>query len=137
MPHLEACGILVPQTGIEPALPAVEAQVLTAGPPGKSRRILKLDFRNPNDDSLSTKTSSKGLTTGEQMALQGFTLRCKSGFLRVYVCFVIHRIILLFTHMNIFSETEQVIQRKKKRETSVSRVEPGLIGRPLAESWEL
>jgi hypothetical protein len=115
----------------------VEAQVLTAGPPGKSRRILKLDFRNPNDDSLSTKTSSKGLTTGEQMALQGFTLRCKSGFLRVYVCFVIHRIILLFTHMNIFSETEQVIQRKKKRETSVSQVEPGLIGRPLAESWEL
>ena len=40
--------------------------------------------------------------------------------------------------MKIFSGIEQVIQRKRKeRETSVSQVEPGLIGRPLAESWEL
>ena len=32
-----ACGILVPQQGIEPASPALEAQVLTAGPPQKSQ----------------------------------------------------------------------------------------------------
>ena len=32
----EACGILVPQPEIEPALPALEGEVLTTGPPGKS-----------------------------------------------------------------------------------------------------
>ena len=32
----DACGILVPRPGIEPALPALEVKVLTAGPPGKS-----------------------------------------------------------------------------------------------------
>ena len=33
----EACGILAPRPGIEPAPPALEGQVLTTGPPGKSR----------------------------------------------------------------------------------------------------
>ena len=32
-----AWGILVPQSGFEPMLPAVEAQALTTGPPGKSQ----------------------------------------------------------------------------------------------------
>ena len=32
----EACGILVPGSGFEPALPALEGRVLTIGPPGKS-----------------------------------------------------------------------------------------------------
>ena len=32
----KACGILAPQPGIEPALPALEGEVLTTGPPGKS-----------------------------------------------------------------------------------------------------
>ena len=31
-----ACGILVPQPGIEPASPALEDRFLTTGPPGKS-----------------------------------------------------------------------------------------------------
>ena len=31
-----ACGILVPQPGIEPASPALEGRFLTTGPPGKS-----------------------------------------------------------------------------------------------------
>ena len=31
-----ACGILVPQPGIEPASPALEGVFLTTGPPGKS-----------------------------------------------------------------------------------------------------
>ena len=30
----EACGILAPQPGIEPAPPALEGEVLTTGPPG-------------------------------------------------------------------------------------------------------
>ena len=34
--HCLACGILVPLPGIEPVLPALGAQVLTAEPPGKS-----------------------------------------------------------------------------------------------------
>ena len=33
----EACGILAPQLGIEPAPPALEGEVLTTRPPGKSR----------------------------------------------------------------------------------------------------
>ena len=32
----EACGILAPQPGIEPAPPALEGEVLTTGLPGKS-----------------------------------------------------------------------------------------------------
>ena len=32
----EACGILAPQPGIEPAPPALEGEVSTTGPPGKS-----------------------------------------------------------------------------------------------------
>ena len=32
----EACGILAPRPGIEPAPPALEGEVLTTGPPGKS-----------------------------------------------------------------------------------------------------
>ena len=33
---LESCGILAPQTGIEPAAPALESEVLITGLPGKS-----------------------------------------------------------------------------------------------------
>ena len=32
----QACGILAPQPGIKPAPPALEGEVLTTGPPGKS-----------------------------------------------------------------------------------------------------
>ena len=32
----EACGILAPWPGIKPAPPALEGEVLTTGPPGKS-----------------------------------------------------------------------------------------------------
>ena len=35
----EACGILAPRPGIEPAPPALEGEVLTTGPPGKSPGI--------------------------------------------------------------------------------------------------
>ena len=37
----EACGIRVPQPGIEPAPPVWEVEVLTTGPPGKSQMSLK------------------------------------------------------------------------------------------------
>ena len=37
----EACGILAPRPGIEPASPALEGRLLTTGPPGKSRDFLK------------------------------------------------------------------------------------------------
>ena len=33
---LEACGILAPQPGIQPAPPALEGKVLTARPPEES-----------------------------------------------------------------------------------------------------
>ena len=33
---LEACGILAPRPGIEPAPSALEGEVITTGPPGKS-----------------------------------------------------------------------------------------------------
>ena len=34
------CGILVPQTGLEPTYPALEGRFLTTGPPGKSQVLL-------------------------------------------------------------------------------------------------
>ena len=36
----EACGILAPRPGIEPALPALEGEVLTTRPPEKSLDLL-------------------------------------------------------------------------------------------------
>ena len=38
----EACGILAPRLGIKPAPPALEGEVLTTGPPGKSPAHLLL-----------------------------------------------------------------------------------------------
>ena len=35
----KARGILAPQPRIEPAPPALESEVLTTGPPGKSQRL--------------------------------------------------------------------------------------------------
>ena len=32
----DACGILTPRAGIKPILPALEEEVLTTGPPGRS-----------------------------------------------------------------------------------------------------
>ena len=37
---LEAHGVLVPQSGIEPVSPALQARFLTAGPPEKSSKML-------------------------------------------------------------------------------------------------
>ena len=38
-----ACGILVPQPGIEPTSPALDGGFFTTGPPGKSQRAYNLD----------------------------------------------------------------------------------------------
>ena len=40
----ESCGILAPQPGIEPTPPALEGEVLTIGPPGKSQTLLNYTF---------------------------------------------------------------------------------------------
>ena len=40
----KACGFLVPQPGIKPVSPSLEAKVLTTGPPGKSLKL----FQNKN-----------------------------------------------------------------------------------------
>ena len=37
----EAHGILIPQPGMEPTSPALESEVLTTGPPGKSHLLFK------------------------------------------------------------------------------------------------
>ena len=37
----EARGILIPQWGMEPTSPALESEVLTTGPPGKSNLFFK------------------------------------------------------------------------------------------------
>ena len=38
-----ACGILVPQTGIEPVSPALEGRFLTTGPPGTSPPLVLIE----------------------------------------------------------------------------------------------
>ena len=47
----KACGILAPRPGIEPTCPALEGEVLTTGPPGKS---LPLFFKTPMKQIWST-----------------------------------------------------------------------------------
>ena len=42
----EACGILVPQPGLEPTAPALEGKVLTTRPPGKSLIKNPLSFHS-------------------------------------------------------------------------------------------
>ena len=37
----EACGILGPQPGFEPAPPELEGRFLTTGPPGKARLLIQ------------------------------------------------------------------------------------------------
>ena len=43
----EACGILAPPPGIDPAPPALEGKVLTTGPPGRSRTA-SFDLQPPS-----------------------------------------------------------------------------------------
>ena len=38
----EACGILAPRPGVEPAPPALEGGVLTTGPSGKSQALQEM-----------------------------------------------------------------------------------------------
>ena len=47
----KACGILAPQPGSKPALPALEGEVLTTGPPGKSHhQTAKLLYQQCKSD---------------------------------------------------------------------------------------
>ena len=55
----EACGILTPQQEIELAPPALEGEVLTTGPPGKSLDVvLKALFLLTNLFFIITQSSS-------------------------------------------------------------------------------
>ena len=51
---LEACGILAPCPGIEPALSVLEGGVLTTGPPGKSPQWILILIRLGNHWALPT-----------------------------------------------------------------------------------
>ena len=46
----EACGILAPQPGIEPAPPALEGEVLTTGPPRKSPQYLLITYNGKDSE---------------------------------------------------------------------------------------
>ena len=46
----QACGILAPRPGTEPAPPTPESEVLTTGPPGKPRILF---FENSNSDQVT------------------------------------------------------------------------------------
>ena len=52
-----ACGILVPQPGIEPVFPALQGGILTTGPPGKSQnsssyRLIYCLLKDPTVSSV-------------------------------------------------------------------------------------
>ena len=57
----EACGILAPQPGIEPAPPALESKVLTTGRPGKSRHSGFYPQRAQSQGEKSHSTSDVSL----------------------------------------------------------------------------
>ena len=44
----EACGIITPRPGVKPACPALEGEVLTSGPPGKSPKQVFNRFKPEN-----------------------------------------------------------------------------------------
>ena len=49
----KACGILVPQPGIEPMSLAFEGRFLTTGPPGKfPRTLLSLEYDSGQGDKM-------------------------------------------------------------------------------------
>ena len=60
---LKACGILIPQSEFEPSPPALEAEVLTTGPPGEGPNwdyfsiqvLLSLNVRNSRHLGAITK----------------------------------------------------------------------------------
>ena len=77
---LEACGILAPRPGIEPAPPALEDEVLTTGPPGKSLKyclcwLLRFFYAALN--STSDASASLHLTVVLALAyLQAESFQC-------------------------------------------------------------
>ena len=89
----EACGILVPQPGIEPTSPALEGEVLTTGPPGKSQVSIltwlqsvvwpggrgDCRSRQSSCDSLDEKTGCAGCGNGKQGAETCLCIYCKSN----------------------------------------------------------
>ena len=54
-----SCEILVSQSGIEPTPPALEDEVLTAGPPGKSPYIVFLILFSVNQEARSSVKKSE------------------------------------------------------------------------------
>ena len=71
----EACGILHPQTGMEPTLPALEGRVPTTGPSGKSRA----DFLLRKQQAEFGETSVLSLEGARLHCLQGARLHCLQG----------------------------------------------------------
>ena len=51
---VEACGILAPRPGIEPAPPALEGDILSTGPPGKSLFLFSSLFCSFQDSGGKT-----------------------------------------------------------------------------------
>ena len=63
-----ACGILVPQPGMEPMSPALEGRFLTTGPPGKS-----LEYFFFKSDFIETENAlvvARALQEGENRVIQ-------------------------------------------------------------------
>ena len=59
----EACGILAPRPGIKPAPTALEDEVLTTGPPGKSQQLMIL--REQKNAEISEGDQARELPTAK------------------------------------------------------------------------
>ena len=55
----KAHGILAPQPGIEPTVPALEDEVLNTGPPGKSLKMLLKDVESLAEQRRRNRHSAK------------------------------------------------------------------------------
>ena len=72
--HLhEACGILSPRPGIEPATPVLEGKVLTTGLPGKSLYFLIYSpcFLPPPPSKAASENSQRVYSTAPLMEIRG------------------------------------------------------------------
>ena len=79
----EACGILASKPGIEPSPPALEGEILTAGPPEKSPSVLfvffKSKFLSLFLDALGIRCCARALSScGERGLL--FVVVCRLFF---------------------------------------------------------
>ena len=84
----EACGILAPRPGIEPASSALEGEVLTTGPPGKSPKFCLKSLHQPHQPKESALVQGPPSIHAFPLSLPGLTTHGPGGHTAPHRCLV-------------------------------------------------